>query len=155
MLSEGIKEISKLQYKLYAENTQSLLIIFQGMDASGKDGTIKHIASGINPQGMLVYSFKAPTAEELKQNFLLRHAQKLPQPGQITIFNRSHYENVLISKVHPELVLAERLPGIDSINKIKENFWAARYTQINNFEKSIVQNGTQVLKIFIVHNVCF
>jgi PPK2 family polyphosphate:nucleotide phosphotransferase len=144
-----IEEIAKLQYKLYAENRQSLLIILQGMDASGKDGTVKHIMSGINPQGVLVYSFKHPSALELEHNYLWRHAQKLPQHGQITIFNRSHYENVLISKVHPGLILAECLPGIDSTNKIGKDFWNKRYKQINYFEKSVVQNGTQILKFFL------
>ncbi|MEP7142866.1 MAG: PPK2 family polyphosphate kinase [Ferruginibacter sp.] len=148
-LLKYIEEIANLQYKLYAENRQSLLIILQGMDASGKDGTVKHIMSGINPQGVLVHSFKHPSALELDHNYLWRHAQKLPMHGQITIFNRSHYENVLISKVHPELILAERLPGIDSTKKIDPKFWDARYKQINYFEKSIVQNGTQILKFFL------
>jgi len=148
-LAKDIEEIAKLQYKLFAENRQSLLIILQGMDGSGKDGTIKHIMSGINPQGVLVHSFKHPTAIELEHDYLWRHAQKLPEHGQIVIFNRSHYENVLISKVHPEFILAEHLPGIDSNNKIDHDFWSMRYTQINNFEKNIVQNGTQILKFFL------
>jgi len=148
-LLNDIDEISSLQYKLYAENRQSLLIILQGMDSSGKDGTIKHIMSGVNPQGVVVYSFKQPSALELQHDFLWRHAVKLPEHGQITIFNRSHYENVLISKVHPEIVLAERLPGIDSIDKITKDFWLNRYQQINDFEKNAVKNGTQILKFFL------
>jgi PPK2 family polyphosphate:nucleotide phosphotransferase len=142
-------EISKLQYKLYAENRQSLLIIFQGMDGSGKDAAINHIMSGVNPQGVEVYSFKHPSVLELEHDFLWRHAIKLPEHGQITIFNRSHYENVLISKVHPEIVLAERLPGIYSTHKIDKEFWNNRYKQINNFEKNTVQNGTYILKFFL------
>lgn len=148
-LLKDIEEIAKLQYKLYAENRQSLLIILQGMDSSGKDGTIKHIMSGVNPQGVLVHSFKHPTSLELEHDYLWRHIQKLPEHGQITIFNRSHYENVLISKVHPEIVLAERLPGIDNIDKIDKDFWNKRYRQINYFENSVIQNGTQILKFFL------
>jgi PPK2 family polyphosphate:nucleotide phosphotransferase len=148
-LLNDIEKISKLQNKLFAENRQSLLIILQGMDSSGKDGAIKHIMSGVNPQGVLVYSFKHPSALELEHDFLWRHAIKLPEHGQITIFNRSHYENVLISKVHPEIVLAERLLGIDGIDKIDNTFWKTRYKLINNFEKNIIQNGTQILKFFL------
>ena len=148
-LVKDIEEISKLQNKLFAENRQSLLIILQGMDSSGKDGTIKHIMSGVNPQGVWVYSFKHPSALELEHDYLWRHSQKLPEHGQITIFNRSHYENVLISKVHPEIILAERLPDIKSVTKIDKDFWDKRYKQINYFEKSIVQNGTHILKIFL------
>jgi PPK2 family polyphosphate:nucleotide phosphotransferase len=148
-LLNDIEEISKLQNKLFAENRQSLLIILQGMDSSGKDGTIKHIMSGVNPQGVWVYSFKHPSALELEHDYLWRHTQKLPGHGQITIFNRSHYENVLISRVHPKIILAERLPGIDSTGKIGKGFWKMRYKQINNFERNIVQNGTHILKFFL------
>jgi PPK2 family polyphosphate:nucleotide phosphotransferase len=148
-LLNDIEEIANLQNKLYAENRQSLLIILQGMDSAGKDGTIKHIMSGVNPQGVLVHSFKHPSTLELEHDYLWRHAQKLPEHGQITIFNRSHYENVLISKVHPEIVLAERLPDIDSIDKINEKFWKKRYKQINYFEKNTIENGTYVLKFFL------
>jgi PPK2 family polyphosphate:nucleotide phosphotransferase len=148
-LVNNVKEIAKFQNKLFAENRQSLLIILQGMDSSGKDGTIKHILSGVNPQGVWVYSFKHPSLLELEHDYLWRHAQMLPKHGQITIFNRSHYENVLISKVHPKVVLAERLPGIDSIDNIDKAFWKTRYEQINSFEKTTVQNGTQILKFFL------
>lgn len=148
-LLTDIEAIAKLQYKLFAENRQSLLIILQGMDSAGKDGTIMHIMSGINPQGVLVYSFKHPSALESEHDYLWRHAQKLPEHGQITIFNRSHYENVLISKVHLEIVVAERLPGIDNTNKIDKAFWNKRYDQINYFEKNTVENGTQILKFFL------
>jgi PPK2 family polyphosphate:nucleotide phosphotransferase len=148
-LLADIDEIAALQNKLYAESRQSLLIILQGMDSAGKDGTIKHIMSGINPQGVLVYSFKHPSSLELEHDYLWRHAQKLPEHGQITIFNRSHYENVLISKVHPEIVLAERLPGILNTQQIGKNFWKERYRQINYFEKLTVQNGTQIVKFFL------
>ncbi len=149
MLLDDREKIAALQYKLYAEDRQSLLIILQGMDSSGKDSSIKHIMSGINPQGVLVHSFKHPSDLELEHDYLWRHYQKLPERGQIAIFNRSHYENVLISKVHPELVLAERIPGIDYIEKIDKNFWAKRYKQINHFEETITESGTRVLKFFL------
>ena len=148
-LLNDTEEISKLQNKLFAENCQSLLIILQGMDSAGKDGTIKHIMSGVNPQGVHVISFKHPSVLELEHDYLWRHAQKLPEHGQITIFNRSHYENVLISKVHPELILAERLPEINSIDKIGKDFWKTRYKQINYFEKNTITNGTHILKFFL------
>jgi PPK2 family polyphosphate:nucleotide phosphotransferase len=145
----NIDDIAKLQNRLYAEDRQALLIILQGMDSAGKDGTIRAIMSGVNPQGVLVSSFKHPTEAELEHDFLWRHAQKLPEHGQITIFNRSHYENVLISRVHPKLILAERLPGIDHVKKVNGDFWKIRYKQINYFERRTIQNGTQILKIFL------
>lgn len=143
------KEISRLQNKLYAEDRQSLLIIFQGMDSAGKDGTIKHIMNGVNPQGVLVTSFKHPSLQELEHDYLWRHSIKLPEHGQIAIFNRSHYENVLISKVHPELVLAECLYGCNKLSQIDETFWKLRYNQINHFEKRNIETGTQILKFFL------
>jgi PPK2 family polyphosphate:nucleotide phosphotransferase len=149
LLLNDTGELSKLQYKLYAENRQALLIVLQGIDGSGKDGTIKHIMSGVNPQGVEVHSFKHPSDEELDHDFLWRHAATLPGRGQITIFNRSHYENVLISRVHPQLVLAERIPGFDSVEKIDEKFWTMRYRQIKRFEKNITQNGTQIVKFYL------
>jgi len=149
MLLDDTEKIAALQNKLYAENRQSLLIILQGMDSSGKDSSIKHIMSGVNPQGVLVHSFKHPSDLELEHDYLWRHYLKLPERGQIAIFNRSHYENVLISKVHPKIVLAERIPGIDSIEKIDKDFWAKRYKQINHFEKSITESGTHILKFFL------
>lgn len=105
------------------------------MDRTGKDGSIMHIMSGVNPQGILAYNYKNPSALELEHDYLWRHTQKLPEHGQITIFNRLHYENVLISKVHPEIVLAERLPGMESTDKIDKEFCSKRYKQINYFKK--------------------
>ena len=128
MQDQDMKEISRLQNILYAENNQSLLIILQGMDSSGKDGTIKHILRGVNPQGVKVVSFKHPSTQELEHDYLWRHAINLPEHGQITIFNRSYYENVLISKVHPELVLAERIHGYTKIVQINNDFWDKRYS---------------------------
>lgn len=143
------KKIADLQYKLYAENRQSLLIILQGMDSSGKDSLVRHIMNGVNPQGLQVYSFKHPTSLELEHSYLWRHYLKLPEHGQIVIFNRSHYENVLISKVHPEIVLAEHIPDIDTVKKVDKKFWQQRYQQINHFEDVIVQNGTRIIKFFL------
>lgn len=142
-------KISALQNKLYAENRQSLLIILQGMDSSGKDGTIKKIMSAANPQGVVVHSFKHPSSLELDHDFLWRHVLKMPNRGQITIFNRSHYENVLISKVHPKLILSENLPMVKTEKDITKKFWKTRYEQIQYFEISSIENGTQILKFFL------
>ena len=143
------EEIARLQQRLYAENRQSLLIILQGMDSAGKDSFIKHIMYGVNPQGLTVHSFKHPSGQEQAHDYLWRHYIYLPEQGQISIFNRSHYENVLISKVHPEIVLAERIPGIDKLSKVDKKFWKERYAQINTFEEMLMQSGTQILKFFL------
>ena len=148
-LKKDIKLMSDLQYSLYAENKRALLIIFQAMDAAGKDGAIKHVLSGINPQGCDVHNFKQPSKNELEHDYLWRHYIKLPDRGRIGIFNRSHYENVLITKVHPEFLLGENLPGIDSVENVNKRFWDARYKQINSFEKTISENGTTVIKFFL------
>jgi PPK2 family polyphosphate:nucleotide phosphotransferase len=148
-LKNVIAEISKNQNKLYAENRQSLLIILQGLDSSGKDGTIKQIMKGVNPQGVIIQSFKHPSLLEMEHDFLWRVSLKLPEHGQIAVFNRSHYENVLISKVHPELIIGERLPEIETIKDVNSKFWKNRYKQINNFENNIVLNGTKILKFYL------
>ena len=147
-LKKDIELMSKLQYRLYAENRQALLIVFQAMDAAGKDGAIKHVLSGINPQGCVIHNFKQPSANELKHDYLWRHYVKLPDRGQIGIFNRSHYENVLITRVHPQYLLAENLPGIRSLKDVDSKFWETRYHQINNFEKTIHENGITIIKFF-------
>src|SRR5476649_1871315 len=115
-------QISKLQVELYAENRHALLIIFQAMDAAGKDSAIAHTLSGLNPQGCQVYSFKQPSTEELDHDFLWRHHKALPERGRIGIHNRSHYENVLVCKVHPEIVLQQRIPGIDNVKQLNDAF---------------------------------
>lgn len=148
-LKKDIKLMSNLQYRLYAENKRALLIIFQAMDAAGKDGAIKHVLSGINPQGCDVHSFKHPSREELDHDYLWRHYTKLPDRGRIGIFNRSHYENVLITKVHPEFLLAENLPQIRTVGDVSNLFWETRYRQINDFEQIISENGTVILKFFL------
>ncbi|MCB9082586.1 MAG: polyphosphate kinase 2 family protein [Lewinellaceae bacterium] len=148
-LKKDIAKMAALQYKLYAENRRAILIIFQAMDSAGKDSAIQHILTGINPQGCEVHSFKHPSAEELDHDYLWRHYVHLPDRGRIGIFNRSHYENVLITKVHPELLMAENLPEIHTPADIPADFWEKRYRQINAFEKTIAENGTVILKFFL------
>ncbi len=149
LLEEGRKHLSQVQDKLYAQNRFGVLIIFQAMDAAGKDSAVKHIMSGFNPLGVKVHSFKTPSSLELDHHYLWRHSLALPGRGEIAIHNRSHYENVLVTRVHPEYILNERLPGIDSVSQINDEFWEARFKQINQFEKTIYQNGTIILKFFL------
>jgi PPK2 family polyphosphate:nucleotide phosphotransferase len=148
-LKKNKKKLAELQETFYAANTHSLLIVLQAMDAAGKDGAIKHVMSGVNPQGCTVYSFKKPSDQELEHDFFWRHYQCLPERGQIVIFNRSHYENVLVTKVHPEFIMSENIPGISSVTDVTPEFWSDRYEQINNFEKTIFKNGTVILKFFL------
>ena len=149
LLNRGVVQLAEMQDKLYAHNQYSMLIVFQAMDAAGKDSSIKHIMSGLNPQGVRVTSFKTPSSTELDHDFFWRHYKELPARGEIGIFNRSHYENVLVTRVHPEYVLNENLPSINSLKDINESFWEDRYKQINRFEKNISQNGTVILKFFL------
>ncbi len=146
LLSEDVTALAEAQELLYADDSWSLLVIFQAMDAAGKDGAIKHVMSGVNPQGCQVFSFKHPSAEELDHNFLWRCSKALPERGRIGIFNRSYYEEVLIVKVHPELVAAQHVPGADAAD---EKFWKRRYKDINNFEKHLARNGTAIIKFFL------
>jgi PPK2 family polyphosphate:nucleotide phosphotransferase len=149
LLEVGRKHLAEIQDKLYAHNRHSVLIIFQAMDAAGKDGAVKHIMSGFNPLGVKVFSFKAPTSHELDHDYFWRHSLGLPARGEIAIHNRSHYENVLVTKVHPEWILNENIPGVDSIKDIDAKFWKTRYKQINRFEKNLAQNGMLILKFFL------
>ena len=144
-LAEGIEELKKYQDMLYAHDTYSLLLIFQAMDAAGKDSTIKHVMSGINPQGCQVFSFKHPSAEELDHDYLWRYVKCLPERGRIGIFNRSYYEEVLVVRVHPEILAAQKLP----LTTKSKQIWKQRFEEINNFEKYLVNNGTIVLKFFL------
>ena len=146
ILTEDVSALAEAQEKLYAADSWSLLVIFQAMDAAGKDGTIKHVMSGINPQGCQVYSFKHPSAEELDHDFLWRCNKALPERGRIGIFNRSYYEEVLIVKVHPELVTAQRIPTADPRDK---KFWQHRYDDIREFETHLARNGTAIVKFFL------
>lgn len=144
-LQESIKLLADYQDILYAQDTYALLIIFQALDAAGKDGTIKHVMSGINPQGCQVYSFKAPSSEDLDHDYLWRSFKALPERGRIGIFNRSYYEEVLVVRVHPALLERQQLP-----EKAKDkNIWKRRFEEINNFEKYLVDNGIIVLKFFL------
>ncbi len=137
--------MAELQDVLYAHDSYALLLIFQAMDAAGKDSTIKHVMSGINPQGCQVFSFKAPSAEELDHDYLWRSTQRLPERGRIGIFNRSYYEEVLIARVHPEILQRQKQPGKAKGNDI----WKQRFREINNFERYLVDNGIVVLKFYL------
>ena len=143
ILEENRKHLDSAQELLYASDTHSVLLIFQAMDAAGKDGTIRHVMSGVNPQGCQVFSFKKPSAEELDHNFLWRYMKALPERGRIGIFNRSYYEDVLVVKVHPEWLGPGQPADPDN------SFWEKRYEDINNFEKHLSRNGTLVLKFFL------
>ena len=145
-LKRHADELSDLQQLHYASNRHALLLIFQGMDASGKDGAIRHVLSGINPQGCEVFSFKQPSIEELEHDFLWRATCRLPERGRIGIFNRSYYEEVLVVRVHPEDLGAQGLPADLHNGKA---IWKERYESIVNFEKHLFQNGTQIIKFFL------
>ncbi len=146
LLRASVAEIAKYQDILYAQDVYALLLIFQAMDAAGKDGTIKHVMTGINPQGCQVYSFKAPSAEDLDHDYLWRSFKALPERGRIGIFNRSYYEEVLVVRVHPEILARQKLP-----TRLKQDktIWRQRFEEINNFEKYLVNNGIVVLKFFL------
>jgi PPK2 family polyphosphate:nucleotide phosphotransferase len=145
ILAEDVRELAELQEKLYAQNTNGVLIIFQAMDAAGKDSTIKHVMSGLNPQGCQVYSFKAPSPEEVDHDFLWRSVKALPERGRFGIHNRSYYEEVLIVRVHPEILTRQQLPVELTTKKI----WKRRYESINNLEHHLTDNGFTVLKFFL------
>lgn len=146
ILKKHVAELSSQQRLLYATNRHAVLLIFQGMDASGKDGVIRHVMSGVNPQGCQVFSFKHPSASELEHDFLWRAARDLPERGRIGIFNRSYYEEVLIVRVHPEIFRAEGLPGARAHRK---TVWRDRYRSIVNMERHLHVNGTRIVKIFL------
>jgi PPK2 family polyphosphate:nucleotide phosphotransferase len=145
ILAEGIARIEELQQRLYAQGQWSVLLVLQGMDAAGKDGVIKHVMSGINPQGCEVHSFKAPSVEELAHDFLWRTGKRVPERGRIGIFNRSHYEEVLIVRVHPDVLERENLPPAVT----GKNIWKHRFQEIRAFEHHLVRNGTLVLKFHL------
>ena len=149
MLGENIEALSKIQDKLYADNRYAVLLIFQALDAAGKDGTIKHVMSGVNPQGCQVFSFKQPSSEELDHDYFWRTYKCLPERGRIGIFNRSYYEEVLVTKVHPQIILGQSIPGIHSVESIDQKFWKQRYRQINDLERQLTENGTVIIKFFL------
>jgi PPK2 family polyphosphate:nucleotide phosphotransferase len=145
LLAEGVKELSRLQSILAAQDGWGLLLILQAMDAAGKDGTIKHVMSGVNPQGVDVWSFKAPTDDELRHDYLWRTTQRLPKRGQMGIFNRSYYEEVLVVRVHPKILQNEKLPK----TLITKHIWQERFEDINCFERYVTRNGIAVVKFFL------
>jgi PPK2 family polyphosphate:nucleotide phosphotransferase len=145
LLEEYVSELSALQDRLYAHDRYAVLLIFQGMDAAGKDGAIKHVMSGVNPQGCQVYSFKQPSSEELDHDFLWRTNQRLPERGRIGIFNRSYYEEVIVVRVRPQLLAAQRLPK----ECVTKQIWRERFRDIVNLEDYLHRNGTRILKFFL------
>ncbi|MFN4121978.1 MAG: PPK2 family polyphosphate kinase [Flavobacteriales bacterium] len=148
-IQSDIEEIKKVQELFFADRRYAVLMIFQAMDAAGKDGAIKHVMSGINPQGCNVHAFKAPNSTELAHDFLWRHHQVMPERGKIGIHNRSHYEFVLTCRVNPHYVLNENLPDVRQVGDLDKKFWDARLKQILHFEQKLVENGTLVLKFFL------
>lgn len=142
------QKLSKRQDAMYAHNRYSFLICLQGMDTSGKDSLIREVFKEFNMRGVVVHSFKTPNSTELKHDYLWRHYLALPEKGKFAVFNRTHYENVLVTRVHPEYILFENLPGIEKVEDIKPIFWENRMEQINHFEKHISQNGMKVLKFY-------
>lgn len=147
MLEQEKATLKELQERLYADGSKSLLIVIQAMDAAGKDSLIEHVFGGVNPQGCEVTAFKSPSTKEYSHDFLWRHYIALPEKGKIGIFNRSHYESVLVCKVHPEYNLSEKV--WKSVNEFDDKFWENRYESIRNFEKHLAQNGTRIVKIFL------
>ncbi len=150
------KELKKLRAKLgelqdvmYAHGKYAVLICLQGMDTAGKDSLIREVFKGFNARGVEVHSFKSPTSKELKHDYLWRHYIVLPAKGKFGVFNRTHYENVLVTKVHPEYILSQNLPDINSVEDIDDDFWQNRYRQINDFERTIAENGTLIFKFFL------
>jgi PPK2 family polyphosphate:nucleotide phosphotransferase len=145
MLAQGVQLLSEYQARLAAQDTHALLVVFQAMDAAGKDGTIRHVMSGVNPQGVSVTSFKAPSPEELDHDYLWRAARRLPARGMIGIFNRSYYEEVLVVRVHPELLAAQKLPG----GGPRRGIWKRRFREIGEWERYLVDNGVHIVKLFL------
>jgi len=143
------KKLGKLQDTLYAHGKYSVLICLQGMDTAGKDSLIREVFKDFNARGVEVHSFKVPTELELKHDYLWRHYIALPARGKFGVFNRTHYENVLVTRVHPYYIMGENIPGIDEVSKINDAFWDKRYEEINNFEKHIADNGTIIFKFFL------
>lgn len=148
-LKKTREEMGDWQDTLYAHGRYSVLICLQGMDTSGKDSLIREVFKGFNSRGVVVHSFKVPTNKELKHDFLWRHYIALPERGKFGIFNRSHYENVLVTRVHPEYILKEHLPDITDTKDVDEEFWEKRFAEINNFEKHLAENGTIIFKFFL------
>lgn len=143
------KKLAKLQNTLYAHDKYAVLVCLQGMDTAGKDSLVREVFKSFNVRGVVVHSFKVPTDLELSHDYLWRHYIALPERGKFGVFNRTHYENVLVTRVHPEYILNENIPSVTSIDDINDEFWDKRFEQINNFEKHIVENGTVIFKFFL------
>ena len=143
------KDLGDFQDTLYAHGKYGVLVCLQGMDTAGKDSLIREVFKDFNVRGVVVHSFKVPSTKEKKHDYLWRHYIALPERGKFSVFNRTHYENVLVTKVHPEYILGENIPKIDSVEDIDDEFWEKRYNQINNFEKHISENGTIIFKFFL------
>jgi len=148
-LKKARKKLGELQDVMYAHGKYAVLVCLQGMDTAGKDSLIREVFKEFNVRGVVVHSFKTPTKLELNHDYLWRHYIALPARGKFGVFNRTHYENVLVTKVHPEYILGENLPSINSINDINDEFWNTRYEQINDFEKHVAENGTIIFKFFL------
>jgi len=148
-LKKARKELSKLQETMYAEGKYAVLICLQGMDTSGKDSLIKEVFKDVNASGVVVHSFKVPTESDLKHDYLWRHYIALPERGKIGVFNRTHYENVLVTRVHPEYILGENIPEVKSLDDLTDDFYHKRMEEINEFEKNLAANGTIILKFFL------
>jgi PPK2 family polyphosphate:nucleotide phosphotransferase len=142
-------KLSKIQDKMYANNRYSVLVCLQGMDTSGKDSLIREVFKEVNPRGVVINSFKTPNPTELEHDYLWRHYIALPEKGRIGVFNRTHYENVLVTRVHPDYILNENLPGIETVEDIPTDFWINRMEQMNHFESHLAQNGTIILKFYL------
>lgn len=148
-LEDVCKDLAKIQNAMYAHGKYAVLICIQGMDTAGKDSLIREVFKELNARGVVVHSFKVPTELEKNHDYLWRHYIALPARGKFGVFNRTHYENVLVTRVHPEYILGEKLPHINSIEDINDDFWNKRFEQINNFEKHIAENGTIIFKFFL------
>ena len=148
-LKEIRKDLGKFQDTMYAHAKYSVLICLQGMDTAGKDSLIREVFKDFNVRGIVVHSFKVPSTKELKHDYLWRHYIALPERGKFGVFNRTHYENVLVTKVHPEYILGENIPHINSVSDINDEFWENRYRQINDFERHISENGTLIFKFYL------
>ncbi|WP_046745951.1 PPK2 family polyphosphate kinase [Kordia zhangzhouensis] len=148
-LEEIREKLGKLQDTMYAHGKYGVLVCLQGMDTAGKDSLIREVFKDFNTRGIVVHSFKVPTELELKHDYLWRHYIALPSRGKFSIFNRTHYENVLVTRVHPEYIMSENLPHIESVEDITDEFWEKRFEQINNFEKHIAENGTIIFKFYL------
>jgi PPK2 family polyphosphate:nucleotide phosphotransferase len=152
LMEEGMKHFKEMQDMLYAAKSHSVLIVIQAMDAAGKDSAVKHVLSGLNPVSVKVHSYKAPSDEERAHDYLWRHNLDLPARGEIGIFVRSHYENVLACRVHPEFVLGENIPHIRDVKDVDKKFFEARYRQINDWERYLSENGTTIIKVFLYNS---